>query len=146
MINFINAHGFSNTMDYDKMLSRGRKSLPKSIFDKERFEIPKVLGHIEGNKTVISNFTQIADVLSRPAETLLKYIQKELATPGVLKAGRLILGTKVPASRINEKIRNYANLYVFCPNCGKPDTKIEKEGNVSFLKCTACGAKNPVRA
>lgn len=129
------------------MLSEARKNLPESVFLKERFEVPKVLGHIQGNRTIISNFLQIASTLRRDAEHLLKYVLKELATPGeIKKSGALILGTKVPASRINEKMRQYANEFVLCLECGKPDTKIEKDGDLMYMKCTACGAKNFVKA
>jgi translation initiation factor 2 subunit 2 len=58
----------------------------------------------------------------------------------------LIIGTKVAASRVNQKIRQYANEFVLCPECGKPDTKMEKEGHVTFLKCTACGARHIARS
>ena len=133
-------------MNYEDMLKRARENLPESVFEKERFEIPKVRGHIEGNKTVISNFKQIAQVLRRPVEHLLKYILRELATPGDLKGSSLILGTKMPASRINEKIRQYAYEFVLCQICGKPDTEFVKEGDFMFVKCAACGAKTPVKS
>ena len=133
--------------DYKKMLEEARKSLPEVVFIKERFEIPKVLGHMQGNRTIVSNFLQIASALRRDVNHLLKYVLKELATPGeIKKSGALILGTKVSASRINEKIRQYANEFVLCLECGKPDTKIEREGELNYLKCTACGAKNFVKA
>ena len=129
------------------MLKYVRKSLPEVVFIKERFEIPKVLGHIQGNRTIVSNFLQIASTLRRDVEHLLKYVLKELATPGeIKKSGALILGTKVPASRINEKIRQYANEFVLCFECGKPDTSIIKEEGLTYMKCTACGVKNIVKA
>jgi translation initiation factor 2 subunit 2 len=134
-------------MDYKKMLKDVRKELPDSVFEKERFEIPKVRGHIQGNRTIISNFLQIASILGREPEHMLKYVLRELATPGeIKKSGSVIMGTKVPASRINEKIRQYANDCVFCSECGKPDTKMEKEKGVVFIKCMACGAKHHVKS
>lgn len=134
-------------LDYKKMLDDARKNLPEVVFIKERFEIPKVLGHIQGNRTIISNFLQIASALRRDVSHLLKYVLKELATPGeIKKSGALILGTKVPASRINEKIRQYANEFVLCFECGKPDTQIIEEGELNYMKCTACGAKNFVKS
>ena len=133
-------------MDYKEMLGNVRKDLPEAVFLKERFEIPKVVGHIQGNRTIITNFIQIASTLRREVEHLLKYVLKELATPGeIKKSGALILGTKVPASRINDKVRQYANEFVLCFECGKPDTKIEKEDSLTYMKCTACGAKNIVK-
>ena len=115
IIKFIKRLGFYALMDYKKMLEDVRKTLPESVFLKERFEIPNALGHIQGNRTIISNFLQIASALRREPDHLLKYVLKELATPGeIKKSGALILGTKVPASRIKEKIRKYANEFVLC--------------------------------
>ena len=147
IIKFINLAKFFAFMDdYKKMLEEVRKSLPEVVFIKERFEIPKVFGHIQGNRTVISNFLQIASALRRDVEHLLKYILKELATPGeIKKSGALIIGTKIPASRINEKIRQYANEFVLCFECGRPDTTLAKEDGITYMKCTACGVKNIVK-
>ncbi|MBS3176843.1 translation initiation factor IF-2 subunit beta [Candidatus Woesearchaeota archaeon] len=128
------------------MLKKGREQLPESVFERERFEIPKIRGHLEGNKTIIINFQQIASLLRRPVEHILKFLLKELATPGNLMPHILILATKVPASRINEKVREYALEFVLCYDCGKPDTQILREGEFSFLKCMACGAKHPVKS
>jgi translation initiation factor 2 subunit 2 len=138
--------GFSNGMDYEKLLKKARDEMPEAVFIKERFEIPKIKGHIQGSKTVLVNLNQIANDFQRPVEHLLKYITKELGTPGVMKNNTAILAIKVPASRINEKIRNYANEFVLCHECGKPDTKIIKEGMVNYLKCMACAAKHQVRS
>lgn len=129
------------------MLETAIKRLPESVFIKERFEIPKIRGHIQGNRTVISNFLQIAAELRREPSHLLKFVLKELATPGeIKKSGAVIIGTKVSASRVNEKIRQYANEFVFCTECGKPDTKIEKDAGLVYLKCTACGSKRFIKA
>ncbi|MCK5282306.1 MAG: translation initiation factor IF-2 subunit beta [Nanoarchaeota archaeon] len=133
-------------MDYKDLLKKARESLPEAAFEKQRFEVPKVKGHIQGNMTVISNFKQIALSLGRPPEHLLKFILKELATPGGLKPKGLLIGTKVSASKINDKIKQYAQEYVLCSECGKPDTKIEKEGLFAYLKCTACGARHPIKS
>lgn len=129
------------------MLKETRESLPESVFEKERFEIPKIRGHIQGNRTILTNFIQIANALGREPNHMLKYVLKELATPGeIKKSGSVIMGAKVSASRINDKIKQYALIYVFCPECGKPDTKIEKEKVVVFMKCMACGARHPIKS
>lgn len=147
-ITFIYASFIPIGMDeYKKMLADVRKGLPESVFEKERFSIPKVVGHIQGSRTVISNFMQIATTLRREPGQIVKYTLRELATPGELKGnGSLLMGTKVPASRINEKIQQYANEFVFCPECGKPDTKLEKDGQVLYIKCQACGSRNVVKS
>lgn len=133
-------------MKYSEMLKKARENLPESVFEKERFEIPKVRGHIEGSKTVLSNFMQITDTLRRSPEHLLKFILRELATPGEIRKNLVVLGAKVPSSRINDKIKQYADEFVFCNECGKPDTDIKTDGNFSNLVCSACGAKRPVKS
>lgn len=132
-------------MDYEALLKRGRDALPESVQERGRFEIPKVVGHIQGNKTVISNFNQIASALGRDLNHILKFIFKALATPGKVVGTNVLLGAKISASRINDTIRQYANEYVLCAECGKPDTKLVTEGKVSSLRCAACGAKRPVK-
>lgn len=134
-------------LSYEEMLEKAYKEIPKELVEtKERFEIPKVRGHIEGNKTVISNFFQIAKVLNRDPKHLMKFLQRELATPATIQGELLILGSKVSSGKINAKINEYAKLFVICPECGKPDTSLIKEKGVLMLKCHACGAKHPVRA
>jgi translation initiation factor 2 subunit 2 len=131
--------------EYENLLKRAQKSMPESVHEKSRFELPKVMGRVEGNKTIIINFVQIANHVHRDVNQMLKYVLKGLATPGEFRGTNLILGTKVPASRINEKIKQFCDTYVFCNDCGKPDTKLIKEGKILFLKCTACGSKHPVK-
>ena len=133
------------TDTYESLLKRAQELLPQKTTAAERLEAPKVLGHIQGNKTIVSNFHNIADVIGRPLDHFLKYILKELATSGEVTKTALIIGTKVPASRINEKIQQYLKDFVICPECKRPDTKLEREDNVTFIKCSACGARHAVK-
>ena len=133
-------------MEYEKLLKQAIQKLPNKIEKTERFEMPKVVGLIEGNKTIINNFYQIADILHRQPEHLLKFLLRELATPGTLEKSRLILGRKISSNIINEKIEVYAKTFVLCPECKRPDTQLIRENKILMIKCTACGAKHPVRA
>ncbi|MFH1174103.1 MAG: translation initiation factor IF-2 subunit beta [archaeon] len=129
-------------MNYEEMLARAKQQLPEDAENKERFVIPKVTGHIEGNKTIVSNFGQIADILRRPKQHLLKYVQKEMATPGDLRGNAVIFLTKLAAGKINEKITQYADEFVICKECSRPDTKLTKEGSTYIMLCQACGARH----
>ncbi len=124
------------------MLNNAREVLPEKVNTSSRFEIPKVKGRIEGNKTIISNFSQIADTIGRKPQHLLKYVLKELATPGIMKKQTVVFGSKIPASKINEKIISYVEEFVFCKECSSPDTKMVKEGDIYYIKCQACGARH----
>ncbi len=133
-------------MKYEEMLEKAEALIPKKdITIVNRYDAPKVVGHIEGNKTIIANFNQICDSLRCQKEHLLKYLQRELATPGKIEKDRLILGRKLNSKAINDKISEYADNFVLCYECKKPDTKIIKEGNFLFLKCMACGAKSRIK-
>lgn len=132
--------------DYETLVEKAYKVLPETVVREERFTVPKVRGHLQGNRTIISNFHQIADALGRKPQHILKYILKELATPGELKKNGVIVGTKIAASRINEKLEQYVEEFVLCRECKKPDTKLIKEGDFVFMKCMACGARHSVNA
>jgi len=115
----------------------------KPITASERFEIPKVKGHVEGTKTIITNFVQIADILRRPKEHIAKYLSKELAALGIIEGERLILNRKLSSSQINEKLKSYTEEFVICKECKKPDTELIKQNRLTLLHCLACGAKYP---
>ena len=70
---------------------------------------------------------------------------RELATPGKIAGERVIFGTKVAASAINKKIKKYVSEFVYCSECGKPDTKLVEEKEINYLRCLACGSKKPVK-
>ena len=131
--------------DYESMLKKAEEELPENIVGGERFTIEKIKGHLEGKKTVLVNLGKIAKDLGRNIEHLLKYLLRELATPGKIIRGRVLLGTKVSALKINKKIKKYASEFVFCSECNKPDTTLTEEKEVVYLKCLACGAKKPVK-
>ena len=131
--------------NYEQLLEKAKAQLPEVKQSTERFEIPKVAGHIQGNKTIITNFSQICDAIRRPQEQLLKYLQRELATPATIDGPRLVLGRKISSALINEKITSFCNAFVLWKECNKPDTQLIREDRVLFMKCTACGAKQPVR-
>lgn len=133
-------------MGYEELLESAYKKLPHVDKAVERFEVPKVIGHIQGNKTIITNFFKVADILGRESNHLLKYLLRELATPGVIDGQRLVLGRKIASKLINDKIEQYTNDFVLCPECKKPDTILKKEERVLTIKCMACGAKHTVKS
>ena len=132
-------------MSYEQLLEKAYKEV-KPVEAGERFEIPKVKGHVEGTKTIITNFSEICGILRRDKEHVAKFLFKELASPGVIDGERLIMNRKLTSAKINEKIAAYAREFVICPECKKPDTELIKENRLMFIRCLACGAKHSVRA
>jgi translation initiation factor 2 subunit 2 len=54
------------------------------------------------------------------------------------------LTRKISSGLINEKIKVYAETYVICKECKKPDTEIIKQDGFNFMHCLACGAKKSI--
>ncbi len=129
---------------YEELLEEAYKSIKPVESKIDRFEVPRVEGHVEGMKTIITNFKQISAYIRRDSEQVLKFLLRELASPGVMKGDRLVLTRKISSSLINEKIQLYVQNYVVCKECKKPDTEILKEDRFNFIHCLACGAKKSI--
>jgi translation initiation factor 2 subunit 2 len=129
---------------YEKLLDEAFKKIKKPEGNGERFEIPKIEGHFEGKKTILTNFLQIASYIRRKPEHFQKFLLKELASSGQIEGDRLVLNQKVPSAKINQKIEAYVKEFVLCKECGKPDTELIKDDRMTFIHCLACGAKRSV--
>ncbi len=135
-----------NGFNYQQLLKKAFEKIPKKAYTGDRFKLPEVACEIQGNKTLIKNFGEIANVLRRDVSHLSKYLCKELATPCLIQGNTLILQTKASREIIQKKMEDYTKEFVYCKVCGEPDTKIIKEGRIFFLKCEACGAKSPIKS
>ena len=132
--------------NYEDLLKDAYKNVKQIEGAGERFEIPKVEGQYQGKKTILTNFFAIAQQLRRDPEHFQKFLLRELAASGTKDKDRLILNMKVPRTKIDQKIEEYTKEFVLCKECGKPDTELERDDRLTFIKCLACGAKHPVRA
>jgi translation initiation factor 2 subunit 2 len=132
-------------MNYEDMLEDAYGKVKQIDVASGRFEIPKIEGHFEGKKTILTNFFAVASHIRRNPEHFQKFILREVAASGHKDGDRLILNMKVPSTKINPKIEQYVKEFVLCRECGKPDTELIKEDRLNFLHCLACGAKHPVR-
>ncbi len=130
---------------YEEMLREGREKISLDVSKESRFEVVKPNILIQGNRTFITNFTEIANSMRRDPKHLAKFLFRELAKPGHVEGNTLILQGKVLRSLIEKKIEAYLKEFVYCRECKRPDTHLEKEGRIIFLKCEACGAKQVVR-
>ncbi|MDR2966894.1 MAG: translation initiation factor IF-2 subunit beta [Methanobacteriaceae archaeon] len=131
--------------DYESLLSRAIEQLPPEIFETKRFKVPKIYSVIQGNRTFIQNFKEVAEALNRDPQHVLKFLLRELGTAGNLEGSRAILQGKFTYYLINERIDEYVEKFVICHECNRPDTRIIREDRIFILKCTACGAKAPLK-
>ena len=125
-------------MEYEEMLDSVYKKVKKGEVQ-ERMQIvtPKITFH--GKKTIIANFEQFCNSINREVKQVAKFLYKELATSGAIENGKLVLQTKNPLTE--DKIKKYMKNFVYCSECGKPDTIIKKEDRYYIIKCEACGAR-----
>ncbi|MBU0958066.1 MAG: translation initiation factor IF-2 subunit beta [Nanoarchaeota archaeon] len=134
-------------MEYEELLEKAYKEIkPIEGTPSDRFKVPQAQITTEKTKTIISNFTKIAEYLRRDPGHMARTLQKSLATPAKIEGDRLIMQRKIMRITIEEKIKDYINEFVICKECGKPDTELNKEGNFTFKHCLACGAKHSVKA
>ena len=131
--------------DYEALLKRARSQLPEITSKRERLEIPSIHYTVVGMRTIIHNFKEIAEVLNRDPQHILKFLTGELATAAIMQESRVIFQGKFPRETIERLLQRYMETFVICPICKRPDTKIVKEKRLFFLVCEACGAKSSVR-
>jgi translation initiation factor 2 subunit 2 len=131
--------------DYDKLLEKAYSELPEKRVTRERLEIPMPETLVQGNKTIIKNFEAITSKLRRDPKHVGKYLAKELATSFSIEGGKLILNSKLSEKLINDKLKSYMDIYLYCKQCKLPDTRLEEvERGVYLMVCEACGARSSV--
>ena len=131
--------------EYDALLKRARDRIPTDISERNRWNMPNPEILVEGNQTIIRNFSAIVDAMDRDANHVYQYLINELGTSGTREQVRVMLKGRVPPKRIKEKIVGYVKTYILCGQCKAPDTRFIKEERTTLLKCQACGATRPVR-
>jgi translation initiation factor 2 subunit 2 len=98
-----------------------------------------------GMRTIISNFNEVADVLNRDPQHILKFLTREMATAATFHDNRAVFQGKFKRDSFERLLQRYMEGFVTCPVCKRPDTKIVKEKRLSFLVCNACGAKSSIK-
>ena len=131
--------------EYDALLDRARVRIPTDSSERNRWTMPNPEILVEGNQTIIRNFSAIEDAMDRDANHVYQYLINELGTSGTREQVRVMLKGRVPPKRIKEKIVGYVKTYILCEQCKAPDTRFIKEDRTTLLKCQACGATRPVR-
>lgn len=131
--------------DYDELLRRACSNIPEVSLKRERLELPRLYITTVGMRTIISNFKEVADVLNRDPQHILKFLTREMATAATFHESRAVFQGKFKRDSFERLLQRYMESFVICPVCKRPDTKIMKEKRLSFLVCNACGAKSSVK-
>ena len=128
---------------YDRHLDRAMDESPEIEGSADRFDVPDPEVRQEGNVTVYENFQDTLDRLGRDEDHVLKFLQDELGTSAHIdESGRARLTGEFARDRIGTAVEEYTDEYVICPECGLPDTQLERERGALLLRCEACGARS----
>jgi translation initiation factor 2 subunit 2 len=131
-------------MDYEDMLDRGLEETPEITAESDRLSVSKPEVRQEGNVTVFENFQAVCDELGRDPDHVMQFLQNEVGTSGHIdESGRARLTGEFSRGRVEEAIDGYVDVFVRCPECGLPDTQLEREQGALRLVCEACGARSP---
>ncbi len=130
---------------YDELLKKACAQMPEVSLKRERLELPRLFISTVGMRTIISNFGEVADVLDRDPQHILKFLTREMATAATFHESRAIFQGKFRGDSFERLLQRYMESFVICPVCKRPDTKILKEKRLSFLVCNACGAKSSIK-
>ena len=131
--------------DYDELLKRACSQMPEVSMKHERLELPRLYITTVGMRTIISNFNEVADVLNRDPQHILKFLTREMATAATFHENRAVFQGKFKRDSFERLLQRYMEAFLTCPVCKRPDTKIVKEKRLSFLVCNACGAKSSIK-
>ena len=133
------------SFNYDELLKRACDQMPQVIEKRERLELPRLFITTVGLRTIISNFKELADVLDRDPQHILKFLTREMATAATFHDSRAIFQGKFKRDSFERLLQRYLEGYVICTVCKRPDTRVVKEKRLSFLICNACGAKSSIK-
>lgn len=127
-------------MDYDDQLDRALEQTPDYDGDSTRFQLPDVSARREGNETLFENIVEVANQLNRDVDHIITFLQNEFGTGAERDGDRARFVGSFGEDRFQRHIEEYADTYVLCSQCGKPDTRLETQQGETVVRCTACGA------
>ncbi|WP_224449085.1 translation initiation factor IF-2 subunit beta [Haloprofundus salilacus] len=132
-------------MNYEASLDRAMDATDSRANDDKRLRFPDPVGETDGAFTRLTNLGDIAEALSRDPEHLHSAIQRQFATNGQFDGQRARYNGSFTVADFDTAIREYADEFVICSECGLPDTVLRTEDGVQMLRCEACGAFRPVQ-
>ncbi|EDV25952.1 uncharacterized protein TRIADDRAFT_23922 [Trichoplax adhaerens] len=142
---------FDRDYTYDELLTRVidimRAKNPDMVAgEKRKFVMrPPQVVRIGTKKTSFVNFMDICKFLHRQPKHLLAFLLAELGTSGSVDGNnQLIIKGRFQQKQIENVLRRYIKEYVTCHTCRSPDTIIQKEARLYFLKCERCNSGRSV--
>jgi len=131
---------------YEELLQRFYTNLGVVEKKKLSVKLPQMLS--DGpRKSILVNFKEICDGLKRPYDHVISFIATELGTEAFMDGRqRLVMRGRWRPANMENVLRRYVQTYVICTVCKSPDTVLEKENRLFFVKCSNCKSRPSVAA
>lgn len=140
--------GTSRDYTFDELLNRVFEIIqaknPEMVAgEKKRFIMkPPQCARVGTKKTSFVNFTEICQTLKRQPKHILAFILAELGTSGSVDGNnQLIIKGRFQQKQLESVLRRYIKEYVTCHTCRSPDTILERDVRLYFLKCRMCQSR-----
>nr|CAB3241602.1 IF5-1 translation initiation factor [Phallusia mammillata] len=140
--------GVDRDYTYDELLTRVfdimRQKNPEMVAgEKKRFIMkPPQCARVGTKKTSFVNFTEICQTLHRQPKHILAFILAELGTSGSVDGNnQLIVKGRFQQKQLESVLRRYIKEYVTCHTCRSPDTILERDVRLHFLRCRVCQSR-----
>jgi len=145
--------GTDRDYTYEELLQRAfnimKERNPDMVAgEKKKFVMkpPQVL-RVGTKKTSFANFLEISKTLRRTPKHLQAFLLAELGTSGSVDANNhLIIKGRFQQKQIENILRRYIKEYVTCHTCRAPETILEKDTRLHFLRCEKCGSRCSVQS
>jgi len=145
--------GTDRDYTYDELLLRAfnimREKNPDMVAgEKKKFVMkpPQVL-RVGTKKTSFASFLEISKTLRRTPKHLQAFLLAELGTSGSVDANNhLIIKGRFQQKQIENILRRYIKEYVTCHTCRAPETILERDTRLHFLRCEKCGSRCSVQS
>lgn len=126
-------------------------NIPRSIDDKYyRYNMPIMIINLsykaKKKNTELVNLNKIADSLKIEAKYIIKYISINLNTKfGINEQGEYYLYGVYNQSILEVELDMFIDKYILCLNCKLPETEMNINKGLIYLKCQACGEISPLK-
>jgi len=145
--------GMDRDYTYDELLTRAFHAMkqlnPDMIAgEKRRFIMkPPQCARVGTKKTSFINFAEICNTLHRQPKHILAFILAELGASGSVDGNnQLIIKGRFQQKQLESVLRRYIKEYVTCHTCKSPDTLLERDVRLYFLRCNKCKSSCSVTA
>ena len=94
---------------------------------------------------MLRNFSEIVGIFNRKPKHIIKQLSSDLGAKMTQKGEQLHISKQVSAEVVTASLKKYADRFIICPNCGKPDTLLQGNKKKQELQCLSCGQTTPLK-